>query len=68
MRFAVCAVLVALAACGSDSASGDVAEIVVDGIAVRDAWTRPTPATASEAAIYLEIENVDAPGDELLGG
>jgi copper(I)-binding protein len=68
VRPAVCAALVALAACGSDSGSGDLAEIVADGIAVRDAWTRPTPATASEAAIYLEIENVDAPGDELLGG
>ena len=68
MRAAIALALVVLAACGGDDTSGGDTETVVDGIAVRDAWTRPTPATASAAAIYLEIENLDAPADELLGG
>lgn len=69
MKHAVLAALLVLAACsGDDSGSDTVSEVIDRGIAVRDAWTRPTPNTATEAAIYLEVENLDAPADELLGG
>lgn len=49
--------------------SGEEAVVTRDGgMEIRDAWVRPTPPTAEEAAIYVEIENVDAPADRLLGG
>ena len=41
--------------------------MVDGGLAVVDAWARPTPAGASEAAIYVVIENRDAPDDRLVG-
>lgn len=69
-RPATLAAIVALvglaAACGSgDDADGDA--VVVDGFAVLDAWAPPTPAGVSEAAIYITIENRDAPDDRLIG-
>jgi copper(I)-binding protein len=58
--------LTGLVGCGGGSADGD--EIVeVDGLAVIEAWARPTPTGASEAAIYITIENRDAPDDRLIG-
>ena len=39
----------------------------VDGLAVIEAWAPPTPAGVSEAAIYITIENRDAPDDRLIG-
>lgn len=68
MKATLVLALVAFTACASDDPPDDSTETIDAGIVVRDAWTRPTPATASEAAIYLEIENLDAPADELLGG
>lgn len=52
--------------CGGDSADGG--EIIeVDGFAVVEAWARPSPTGATEAAIYITIENRDAPDDRLIG-
>lgn len=54
------AVLVIAAACIAVSCSGSEAtdsEVVVDGIAVIDAWVRPTPPGSDEAAIYVTIGN-----------
>jgi copper(I)-binding protein len=45
-----------LASCsGGDGAD---AEVVIDGIAVLDAWVRPTPPGSDEAAIYVSVGNV----------
>lgn len=67
MRSATAAVLAALllAACGGDDASD--ALVIDDGLAVLDAWTRPSPPTVDEAAIYVTVENRDAPDDRLIG-
>lgn len=67
MRRRLVVALVALAACGGGDAddAGDAGDGA--GIVVRDAWTRPTPATAAEAAVYLRVENRDDAADELLG-
>lgn len=54
---------VALAGCGG----GSDALVESDGMAVLDAWTRPSPPTVDEAAIYVTIENRDAPDDRLVG-
>jgi copper(I)-binding protein len=58
-------VLVATAtACGGQD---DDALVVDEGMAVLDAWTRPSPPTVDEAAIYVTVENRDAPDDRLIG-
>jgi copper(I)-binding protein len=54
---------VAIVACGG---SNDDAIVEVDGIAVTDAWARPTPPTVDEAAFYLTVENRGAPEDRLI--
>ena len=54
-----------VAGCGSGDGGGD-AVVVSDGLAVVDAWVRPTPAGVNEAAIYITIENRDAPQDRLI--
>lgn len=62
------AALLVLAACaGGDDGGGDAALVVSDGMAVLDAWTRPSPPTVDEAAIYVTVENRDAPDDRLIG-
>ena len=64
------AAVLALAACaGGDDGGGDAAGalVVADGMAVLDAWTRPSPPTVDEAAIYVTVENRDAPDDRLIG-
>lgn len=55
------------AGCGGSDDAPAIGEVVIDGMAVRDAWVRPTPPDAAEAAIYLEVENVDAPADRIVG-
>ena len=63
---ALLAALLAVAAgCGNDDGAGD-AIVVSDGLAVVDAWVRPTPTGVNEAAIYITIENRDAPQDRLV--
>ena len=63
----VAAALLALLAAGCGSSDGDEDALVVsDGLAVVDAWVRPTPAGVNEAAIYITIENRDAPQDRLI--
>lgn len=57
--------IVAATGCGSSDESPSAVES--DGFAVIDAWTRPTPTGASEAAIYVTVENRDAPDDRLIG-
>jgi copper(I)-binding protein len=61
--------LAALALVGCGGSSGDAldATIVSDGFAVSEAWTRPSPPGVSEAAIYLSIENREAPDDRFIG-
>lgn len=64
------AVCVSFAGCAGDGTSGDApveAVVEVDGIAVVDAWARPTPAGVDEAAFYVTIENRAAPDDRLIG-
>ena len=61
----VVAGLLTAPACGSSDESP--AAIVSDGFAVVDAWTRPSPPGVSEAAIYVTVENRDAPDDRLIG-
>lgn len=60
--------LLLVAACGgaSDSTAGDPL-VEADGLAVVDAWTRPSPPGVDEAAIYITVENEDAPDDRLIG-
>lgn len=61
------ALLLAFAAgCGGGGDTGD-AIVVSDGLAVVDAWVRPTPTGVNEAAVYITIENRDAPTDRLIG-
>jgi copper(I)-binding protein len=57
------------AACGDgdDPNDGAPTETVVDGMAVRGAWARPTAPGIGETAIYLEVENLGAPDDRILG-
>jgi copper(I)-binding protein len=54
--------LIAPSACG-----GNDAVVESDGLAVLDAWSRPTPPTVDEAAFYVTVENRDAPDDRLIG-
>lgn len=55
-----------LVGCGGGSpATNDV--LVEDGLAVVDAWVRPTPPSLDDAAFYVTIENRDAPDDRLVG-
>lgn len=56
--------LVGLVACGGGD---DPAIVESGGLAVLDAWVRPTPPTVSDAAFYVTIENRDAPDDRLIG-
>jgi periplasmic copper chaperone A len=63
VRVLVLAAVLASAACGGD----EDALVVSDGLAVLDAWTRPSPPTVDEAAIYVTVENREAPDDRLVG-
>jgi copper(I)-binding protein len=67
VRAAGAAAVLLLLSAGCGNAGGDGAVVVEGGMAVLDAWTRPSPATADEAAIYVTIENRDAPDDRLIG-
>ena len=63
---AVVAGLACSAACsGDDGEAGTVVES--GGIAILDAWVRPTPPGSDNAAFYVTIENRDAPDDRLIG-
>jgi copper(I)-binding protein len=54
-----------LASCsGGDGAD---AEVVIDGIAVHDAWVRPTPPGGDEAAIYVTVGNETDAASAILG-
>lgn len=66
MRGAGAAVAVLLVTAGCGGGDGD-ALLVDDGLAVVDAWTRPSPPAVDEAALYVTIENRDAPADRLIG-
>ena len=54
------ALLGLLVGCGSGSSGGG-------DIEVTDAWTRPTPATADNAAIYVSLVNDSGADDQLVG-
>lgn len=62
---AVAAVLGATSCGNGDDPDGAI--VVAGGMAVLDAWTRPSPPTVDEAAIYVTVENRDAPDDRLIG-
>ena len=68
IRPAVVACALTLGACGGSGSNTDGVVVEDDGIVVRAPWTRPTPQGVSEASFYLDIENVEAPDDRLLGG
>jgi copper(I)-binding protein len=52
-----------LAACGDEDLPAIASD---DGIAVVDAWGRPTPPNADEAAFYVTIRNDDAPDTSVI--
>lgn len=62
-RVAASLVLV-VGACGGDD---DDVVVLADGMAVVDAWARPTPTGARDAAVYVTVENRNAPADRLIG-
>ena len=66
---AMVALLGLAAGCGSgdDAGDSDGDVVVVDGFAVIDAWAPPTPTGVAEAAIYITVENRNAPDDRLIG-
>jgi hypothetical protein len=65
---ALLALVLALVLAGCGSGGGDEqAATVVAGMAVVDAWTRSTPPGVDSAAIYVTIENRDAPDDRIIG-
>jgi periplasmic copper chaperone A len=70
-RAALVAGAVLVAACGGEGerqGQGDAAAVVEDGgMSVSDTWVRPTAPGVTSAAIYLVVENVDAPADRILG-
>lgn len=64
----ILALLGVVAGCASTGSGADDGRVVVvDGFAVLDAWAPPSPAGVAEAAIYITIENRDAPDDRLIG-
>lgn len=63
----VAAAVLVTAACGDGGDADGAAIVESDGLAVTDAWTRPTPSGSAEAAVYVTIENRDADADRLVG-
>lgn len=63
---AAVATVLGATSCGTGDGQDD-AIVVAGGMAVLDAWTRPSPPTVDEAAIYVTVENRDAPDDRLIG-
>jgi periplasmic copper chaperone A len=61
------AALVALGGPIGAGCGGDEAAVDTDGFAVLDAWVRPSPPGVDEAAVYVTVENRDAPDDRLIG-
>jgi copper(I)-binding protein len=62
----VAVALATASACGGDETT-DAPIVESGGIAVLDAWTRPTPTSSEEAAIYVTIENRAGPDDRFVG-
>lgn len=68
MRLLLAVAVLFTAGCGGDGGDADGSLIISsDGIAVLDAWVRPTPPTADEAAFYVTIENRSAPPTAVIG-
>lgn len=68
VRFAAGASLAAAVlatSCSADDAAD--ADVVIDGIAVLDAWVRPTPPGSDEVAIYLSVGNETDADSAILG-
>ena len=61
-RAALVAAAVLLVACGGEGEPRGRG-----GMSVSDAWVRPTAPGVTSAAIYVVVENVDAPADRILG-
>lgn len=60
------ALALVLACCAGDDAADGPSEFP-DDIAVVDAWTRPSPATVDNAALYVSLVNGSGVDDELIG-
>ncbi len=58
------ALIAGLLGCGGGT---DAATFLADGFAVLDAWVRPSPPGADEAAVYVTVENREARDDRLIG-
>jgi len=60
--------LVALAGLTSGCSSGDEpgSGDGVERIEVVDAWTRPSPATVTDAALYVSVDNLGGDADEIV--
>lgn len=67
LAVAVAVGLATPAACGGADAGGDGGVREFDGLAVVDAWTRPTPGGIDTAAIYVTVENRSAAADSISG-
>lgn len=64
-RWAPLMLVVSAAACGTGDPSAD-AGVASDGIVVVEAWTRPSPATVTDAALYVTLEHTAGPDDEIV--
>lgn len=60
--------VLALIGCGGEAAESGAGRVEVDGLAAFDAWVRPSPAAATEAAFYVTLENGGSAAKVLLGG
>jgi copper(I)-binding protein len=63
---ATLAAVCSLGACSGDDDDRATSEIVDAGMAVTDAWARPTAPGIDTGAIYVAVENRDAPDDRIV--
>ncbi len=53
-------------AIGCSSGDEPGSDASVEGIEVVDAWTRPSPATATDAALYVSVDSLGGAADEIV--
>lgn len=64
---ALVALILGVAACGSDSDSGDASGEGRNPITVTDVWARTSPMEATNGAVYARIRNTSERPDALVG-